>query len=281
MNEGSPFQAGLDLLRLQRDLFKTPGLGASVDALERLASGQASASSIHGVIARLPLMARIAVAVADAPDARGELERVVRGLEEQFMDQRTRQARKSFAKFGAALGVTRFEDYLGGTDSLEPVPEITVFADRLMTSFNETLLVDGRVLDDQERKIGLSETCKLAGLAFNGNDNTFTSRDPEVAGSGIRWIRFQDGRRNHGRNPRSCIESFADCEVGADVMEGIARFVQDELVLWKRFMDLPGSVLASHRDYCACLGVCFDGPKLSWRWDVFAFPVYGSASRGK
>jgi hypothetical protein len=275
----SSFQTGLDLLRMQRD-FKTPELGSSIDVLERLVAGQADGVSLGGVINRLPLMARIAVAVSDAPDTRGALEQCVREIEGAFSDLRIRQARKGFHVFGDALKVKKLDDYLSGTDSLEGVPQIPVFDDNQMAYFDHTLLRDGRLLEG-ETNIGLKEVCRLAGLLFSGSDSTFAPHDSSVVRGGISWIRFQDGRCNHNRKPADCRKSFEDFETGADVIDGIASFVQDELVLWKHYMDLPGSVRADGRDDCACLGVWHDGPELRWGWGGLAHLIFGSASRGK
>jgi len=275
MNAG--FQPGLDLLRFQRERMNTPGLGPSLDALERLVAGQADEVSLHGVIERLPQMARIAIALQGSPNAKGELERIAREIEQKFVGLRELQARRSFEAFGPVLGAGSFNEYLSGTDKLEGIMEIPAFSPELMSYFDETLLVDGRVLEGHERSVGMVETCRLAKLLFGGSDDTLVPFDPKRVMRGLRWVRFQDGRRNHGRTPSDCRQGFVRFKRGADAMTGIARFVQDELVLWKHFMDCPGSVDSGARGRCAYLGVWGAGPELGWHWDGGASPVCGSA----
>jgi len=257
------------------------GLGPSIDVLQRLSAGHAHGAALQGIMDQLPLHARLAVVHRGNPGAAEEVRRMVGALEQKFTNMRELQARRSFEAFGPALGASSFKEYLSGTDKLEGIREIPAFSPELMSYFDETLLVDGRILEGHEKSVGMVETCRLAKLVFGGSDDTLVSFDPKRVMRGLRWVRFQDGRRNHGRTPSDCRRSFVPIERGADAMTGIARFVQDELVLWKHFMDCTGSVGSGGRGYCACLGVWGAGPELRWHWDDGASPVFGSASCGE
>jgi hypothetical protein len=257
------------------------GLGPAINVLERLTAGHADVSSLHGVIERLPHMARIALALRGHPSANGELERTTRELEARFTNVRELQALRSYTAFGDALGAPNAMAYLNGTDNLEGVMEIPKFPEEQMAHFDDTLLVDQRILEGHDRSVGMVETCRLAGLVYGGNNETFVLRDPKLIRTGLYWCRFQNGRRNHGRKPSECRESFEKFEIGASAMLGIARYVQDDVVLWKHYMDCVESVLAADRDYCAVLGVWCGGPELRWYWDGDdAVPLCGSASAG-
>jgi hypothetical protein len=124
------------------------------------------------------------------------------------------------------------------------------------------------------------EVCRLAKLAYGGNDGTFVPRDPARVRQGLHWCRFQDGRRNHGRKPSDCLADFKSFEAGATAMLGIARYVQDDMVLWKHYMDCVGSVDAGGRGGCVVLGVWGGGPELIWHWDDRGHPFFGAASAG-
>ncbi|MFH1711713.1 MAG: hypothetical protein ABH846_00550 [Patescibacteria group bacterium] len=253
------------------------GLTASIDVLQRLTAGHADRVALQGIMDQLPLHARLAVLHRGNPGAAKEVQRLIVSLEEKFVNMRELQARRSFEVFGKALGVNSFRDYLKGTDSLEGVMDIPEFPVEQMEYFEQTLLVDGRVIET----VGLVETCQLAGLAYAGSDDTLVPYDSKVSPKGLRWVRFQDGRCNHNRKPADCRTSFQKFEIGANAMTGIARYVQDDLVLWKHFMDCPGSVHAGSRDGCGCLGVWGGVPKLHWGWGVYADPFFGSASCGE
>ena len=58
-------------------------------------------------------------------------------------------------------------------------------------------------------------------------------------------------------------------------------YVDDPTVIHDHYMDLPASVHADLRDYCATLGIWNDKPRLNWHWVGKADPPYGSASRGE
>lgn len=276
----SGYEVGLDLLKMMKAQFKTPGLGSSIDALERLNSSQATGLELQAIIERLPQMARIATTLWGVPGARDELEHVIRELEEKFTNLRELQARRSFEAFGEALGAITFKQYLNGTDNLEGIMEIPEFTLEWMEYFEETLLVDGRVLAGHARSVGLVETCKLAKLRYDGNDMKFVPFDPERVEHGLRWTRFQDGWRNHNRQPSDRRRMFQKFEVGADVMEGIARYVQGESVIHGYYMALLGSVHYSDWGFSAYLGVVKYASTLYWDWHGYYGPVGGSASRG-
>lgn len=270
------FKQGLDLLRTQQDRFNIPGLGASIDVLERLVASGADADALQGVIERLSPMARVAIALRGHPSARSELERIAREIEAKFDNVRELQARRSFAAFGDALGAPNLKAYLVGTDKLEGVMEIPAWPTDYPDHLTEDVLVDGRVVET----LGLVETCRLAELKYDGNDETLVPYTQVLAKSGLRWMRFQDGRRNHTLTPSACRAVFKPREVGINAMEAIARYVQDEYVLWKHYMDCIGSVRADGRGLCAVLGVWSVGPKLCWRWVDLGLPLFGTASAG-
>ncbi|MDA1038463.1 MAG: hypothetical protein O2877_02115, partial [bacterium] len=85
------------------------------------------------------------------------------------------------AGFGQALGLgpQDFQKYLTGTgvgtDSLERIPDLPVWPAHYLHLLDRDVLVDKRVL----AKVGQVEVCRLLGLAYGGNDNTFVSYEPE------------------------------------------------------------------------------------------------------
>ncbi len=259
----------------------TPGLGQATELLDQMVRRQVDPSGLQGVMDQLPLHVRLGLLHRGKPGAVERILEAVAQLEAELVDERERQARNSFDRFGDALGFANLAVYLRGTDDMEGIMEIPDWPEDHRAHFVESVLVDGRILDHEQRGVGLSEVCRLAELHFGGNDGTFERHDASVAQSGLRWMIFQDGRRNHNRKPSDCRASFAECEVGVDTMEGIARYVQGELVLWKHFMDCTNSVYASRRGHCACLGVSGHGPGLYCSWADSALPLFGAASRGK
>lgn len=193
---------------------------------------------------------------------------------------RETQARRLYElRFGEVLGCTSFEDYLDGTDVVEAVPQIPNFPEMQVRLFGRegVYLIDGRVVE----KVGLAEYCKLLGLVYTGNDDTFESHDPKRAKTGVRWMLGQDGFRNRGRKPNDCRELFQPFEVGMDVVEGASVYALNPKAIEGHYLDLPGSVHREDRGFCAFLGV-FDGePGLHWSWDGYSPPECGSASRGE
>lgn len=186
------------------------------------------------------------------------------------------KVRRVWETFGKQVFGVPFEKYLNGTDNLEAVPMLSEWPDLWSASFNRDNLVDGRVVT----KIGLIETCKLAGLIYRGEDDTLVPYDPKVALSGVRWMRCQAGHKNRNRRPFYCRKSFAAFEIGMDAIEGVFTYVDDKKVIDGHYMDLPGSVLRDNRDYYAYLGGFDGGPELGWCWFDDANPNCGSASRG-
>lgn len=193
---------------------------------------------------------------------------------------REQQARRLFKRFGDALGIGDFDAYLDGTDSFEAVPQIPQFPATHVRLFGRenVCLVDRRVV----KKIGLTEYCRLAGIEYGGNDDTFEAFEPkQVKKEDLYWMLYQDGYRNRNRKPADCRTTFAPFEVGMDAIEGISVYVQSPEVIEGHYLDLPGSVHRGSRDGCAYLGVVGGGPGLYWRWGVRSRPEYGSASRGE
>ena len=181
--------------------------------------------------------------------------------------------------FGEILGVKNLEAYLKGTDAVQGIMEIPAWPST-PDYLNRNVLVDGRVIE----QIGLKELCRLCGIKYGGEDSTFVPYDPSLTLSGLRWMRSQDGHRNRNTTPNRCrTERFAANEVGLDALEGISLFVQDHdvLVLDEHIMDLPGSVHADVRGYCACLRLWSGRPGLYWGWGDDPLPGCGSASRGE
>ncbi|MBI4281465.1 hypothetical protein HY625_01450 [Candidatus Uhrbacteria bacterium] len=188
------------------------------------------------------------------------------------------QAYVVWQKLGAKVFGVSLPKYLYGTDKLAPVPSLPTWPEACGDTFDRDVLVDGRIVE----KVGITELCELLGLAYDGNHTTPVPHDAKQrVQSGIRWMRFQDGRRNHGRKPDDCRKTYKPFEVGMDVVEGTAVYVQDSWVIKDHYMDLTASVRADDRGYCAALGIWSDGPLLSWRWHGSADPHCGAASRGK
>ena len=194
-------------------------------------------------------------------------------------DIRIRQAKIFWdLRFGEVLGLGSqdWKKYLNGTDSLKPIPQIPAWPANYPAYLDRNILVDKRVLT----KVGLEEVCRLLGVSFPGNDNTFEPYEEGRTKSGLYWMRAQDGQRNRDKSPRVCrAKRFASCEVGQEAFEGLSLFAQDREVLKSHYMDLPGSVHVLIRDRCACLKLWHDRPGLGWDWDDFANPDFGSASR--
>lgn len=153
---------------------------------------------------------------------------------------------------------------------LATIPEIPEALKADNARFPELVLVDTR--------LPISKICKLLGIEFSGNDETYVDFDPKMAKTDkVYWIRVQDGYKNIGKSVRTCRESFAEDEVGLSVYEGLALFVQNPKGLKGRVVDLPGSVYRGDRGAAAYL---INGPVLSFR-DCSADPGCGSASRKK
>lgn len=148
---------------------------------------------------------------------------------------------------------------------------------------NKLVLVD--------RRVQLVDGCRMAGLKFDGSNETFVPHDSTAAKShgSVYWMWCQDGRRNRNKKPSVCRTEFIVCaggvnrEVGLDEFEFVAMYALDPTVIGTKenphYVDLPGAVLAGGSDYVACGGYWDGDPKLDWCWGDDALPRYGSASR--
>jgi len=159
-----------------------------------------------------------------------------------------------------------FEQYLA---TIPQIPEALMAADE---RFPLLILVDARH--------GITESCKFAGLKYNGDDRTFEDFDPKkVRTSQVYWMHCQDGRKNRGKSVKTCRENFAKDEIGLTAMEGVALYIQNSKVIKGHFLDLAGSVHRESHDYVASLGDWRDEPGLVWSWHGGADPFCGAASR--
>jgi hypothetical protein len=160
------------------------------------------------------------------------------------------------------------------------VPQLPVWPANHIRLFGResVCLVDRRVV----KRVGLKEYCRLAGLAYDGEDNTFEPFDPkQIKEQDIYWMLFQDGYRNRNRKPNDCREGFQPFEVGMSEVEGVSVYVQNPAVIDDHIMDLPGSVPRGARGSVAYFGHFRGGPELCWRWGGGAYSSYGSASRAE
>lgn len=179
-------------------------------------------------------------------------------------DPRDRQAKILWDK-GFGEGFDSFDAYIA---SIPEIPE------KLKTDDNRfplLVLVDAR--------LGITKSCELTSLKYNGNDLTFEDFDPKKARTEkVYWMRCQDGRKNRGKSVQTCRENFASDEIGLIAMEGVALYVQNPKVIEGHYLDLVGSVHRESRDGVAGLGG-WVGPRLDWLWSDSADPGFGSASR--
>lgn len=189
--------------------------------------------------------------------------------------------------WGRELGYTKLNQYRKSLEAegLVLTPERPT---GIPGHLNRLILWDRRPLlvkQDEKEYVSLVKACRLCGVAYGGNDDTFIQHEatPEIVVP-VRWVWCQDGRMNQNRKPVECRQSFVSPEVGAEALVGLFLYVQDPSVIggegseW-HVMDLPGSVRRGSPSDCACLGVWDDGPELVWYWDDVASPKYGSASR--
>lgn len=194
-----------------------------------------------------------------------------------FADVHLAKARKVWNQLGKRVLGGTFKKYLNGTDNLEAIPTLPNWPSVYLTDFDREVLVDGRVID----RIGLTEACRLAGLAYVRGDDALVPYEPACAETGVRWMRAQSGRKNRNRKVVDCRETFEKYEVGMAADEGLFTYVDDARVIDGHVMDLPGSVPRGNREDVAYLGVIGGKPKLSWYWEGNSDPKYGSATRGK
>lgn len=205
------------------------------------------------------------------PGIRAEVQELIRrltsgGVGPQSDDPLITQAKKLWDKgFGRELGKS-FDEYL---DSIPDIPSELNAHDK---RFPLLVLVDAR--------LGTVKTCKLLGVNYPGDDETFVDYDPKKSRTNkVYGIRAQDGRKNHGKSVQTCRKQFAEDEIGLTVHEGLALFAQNPEGIRNRGMDLPGSVRRENRDSAAGLRWFFEHPELYWLWNGYEQPGYGSASR--
>lgn len=205
------------------------------------------------------------------PGLRNELQELIRrvtsgGIAGKSDDVRTAQAKKLWdAGFGTALKIDSFSAYLA---TIPSVPASLV-ADN--PTFPLLILVDPR--------LGHVKSARLVGLKFAEYGNTDEALVPFDARHTMPtdtpyWVRAHDGAVNKNRRPSDVRASLTGNQLAGTADVGIAIWIQ----MGKRshVMDLPGSVHASDRGYCAYLGVWHGGPGLSSVRGVDAFPGYGS-----
>jgi hypothetical protein len=99
--------------------------------------------------------------------------------------------------------------------------------------------------------IPLRKRCERLGVGLM-NDR-FVS--PETADQPpVYWIWCQDGTVNRGKSPEYCRWVFREGERGLTADEGVAFHAQYPHIASRRFIDLPGSVLATDPSKVACIG---------------------------
>ncbi len=177
--------------------------------------------------------------------------------------------------WGTALGLESLKVYRDSVRDLAgKIPERPP-----VDYLNKLILVD--------RRVQLTDACRMAGLKYHGSDKTFKPYDEKVAKKhgDAYWMWCQDGRRNQNKKPSVCRTEFAKIpgagsEVGLDEFEFVAMYAQDPSVIGTkenpRFIDLPGAVRADVPDNIACGGGWNGEP---WYWGGSAVPEFGSASR--
>jgi len=181
-------------------------------------------------------------------------------------DPRVVQAKVLWNKgFGRELGFDLFQSYLA------TVPEIPDNLQLDDERFPLLVLVDGRV--------SISKACNFTDLAYLGHDWLFRPHAPDMAKSGIRWMRCQCGWKNRGMSVRTCRESFAKDEVGLDAIEGVALYAQYPEVVNGHHADLPNAVTIDFDGMVATLTGRCHAQELRCTCISDAFPGLGSASR--
>lgn len=193
------------------------------------------------------------------------------GVSPESDDPRLVQAKRLWDKgWGRELNISSFEAYLEMIPvEIPPRPSVE-HLDRL-------ILVD--------RRLKLVPACRLAGLKYDGNDQTFVPFDPAKAkdDGSVYWMWCQDGRRNHGKNATKCRQEFVTGEVGLDAFEFVALYTQGQTVIGApkdyHYPDLPGSVHVTDRDGIACCDH-WDGELWLYRHRLNHISSrFGSASR--
>lgn len=212
------------------------------------------------------------------PGIAPEVEELIRrltsgGVAGKSDDPRFFQAKRFFdLGVGRELGIADFEGYL---ETIPAIPEALRADD---SAFPHLVLVEPR--------IGLAKLCRLGGIAFAGDDNTFVPWYEAYRDSATPvWIRVQDGRRNRNRSVSDCRRAFAAGELGLTALQGVSAYLAHPEVVsdFARFdghaMDMLGSVTPKLRDRAAYLGVEDGQVKLCWLgWGGDAYASHGSAS---
>jgi hypothetical protein len=181
--------------------------------------------------------------------------------------------------WGTALEFTSFDSYHDSIVKLAgEIPERPP-----IDYLDKLVLVD--------RRVQLVDGCRMAGIKFNGSNETFKPYDEKVAKKhgDVYWMWCQDGHRNRNKKPSVCRTEFivatggVNREVGLDEFEFVSIYVQDPTVIGTKenphSVDLLGAVHAVNSDDIACGGYQFGELKLYWYWSVYAYPQCGSASR--
>lgn len=110
------------------------------------------------------------------------------------------------------------------------VPRINVNPTK---QFNKLLLAIPSNLIDLKNQLKLSKI--QLNINLNKIKNTFVeSKNPY-------WIIFQDGSKNRGKSPISCIQHLNRNERGLSVIEGIAMHIQYPNIVKDHSVDLIGS----------------------------------------
>ncbi len=179
---------------------------------------------------------------------------------------------------GPVFGIS-FEEYLNGTDSLEPVHAVPVWPEAWAGVFDRDVLVDGRIVD----KVGLDEACRLVGIHCD-SEKLSVPRVAALAEKGVRWMRGQDGRRNCGRPAHEGCDSFKSFEVGMDAIEAVFAYTDDTGVVSGHYPILVGSkatALLGMLDIDDLYGHCeFELTLWHPLWENESDPRAGVASRG-
>jgi hypothetical protein len=173
--------------------------------------------------------------------------------------------------FGKALGYASFGAYL---KSVPPIPNWSAQQLRIFGAGN-VWLVDGRVVE----KVGLSQYCKIAGVFPGCQLGAFVPYKIHEHKTGIRWMIGQDGYRNWCRSAKEWREWTVGPEVGMDVAEGVAVFIQDQDVIFKHTLILSGSASLESPLLTAFLGYVAGSPCVFQGFEDGRESNFGVASR--
>jgi hypothetical protein len=133
-----------------------------------------------------------------------------------------------------------------------------------------------------DARLGITTSCKFAGLEYAGNDQTFVDFDPSKARTEkIYWLRCQDGRDRRGYSANDCQSRLDTDEFGLIAMEGVALYIQEPKVVRNHRLLLPGSVCNADAMSVATISFRQGKPGLDWDGRDFTRPLTGPATRGK